>query len=212
MPDQPQPRTNPPAAPDQAYNQPEPNAPNQPWNANYLDDHQPPLRVVSQPEPEKLLYEWRSPSRPYKKRSKEFYSTIAAIIVLLAIILVFANEFLLLGVTLSLAFLAYVLASVKPDTVAHALTNKGIRTGKRLYRYGELGRFWWDSKWKQQFAQVETPLQFPGQITLLLGEGEVDKIEDILTRYLIKEKPEPTWADRAADWLQKKVPLEADDD
>jgi hypothetical protein len=52
-----------------------------------------PMQVVTQPEPEKELYGWSAPSRPYKKRSREFYSTVAALVILLSVIFMFAKDF-----------------------------------------------------------------------------------------------------------------------
>jgi hypothetical protein len=46
---------------------------------------------------------------------------------------------------------------------------------------------------------------------LLLGEGDKEVIEEIMSKYLIKQKPEATWFDKAAKWIQEKVPLESDD-
>ena len=63
-----------------------------------------PMPVVAQPEPEQSLYSWKAPARLYKKRSREFYSTVAALVILLSVILMFAKEFLLIGVILALGF------------------------------------------------------------------------------------------------------------
>lgn len=169
-----------------------------------------PMPVVAQPEPEKELYTWKAPSRLYKKRSREFYSTVAALVVLLSVILLFAKDILLIGVIISFGFVAYALASVKPDSVEHVLTNKGVRTMKKLYQWSWLGQYWWEEKWKQQVLHVRLPGQFPGELILLLGEGDKEQIDGVVTKYLIKQKPEPTWFDKAAKWLQEKVPLESD--
>jgi len=169
-----------------------------------------PQPVVSQPVPEKTLYTWKAPSRLFKKRSREFYSTIGALVLLLSIILFFAKEFLLIGVILAIGFVSYVLASVPPDSVEHILTNKGIRTGGKLYPWQILGRFWWQDKWKQTYVNIEAPGQIPGSLILLVGEGDKAEIDQIVKTYLINEKPAPTWFDNAAKWLQEKVPLESE--
>lgn len=168
-----------------------------------------PMRVVQQPEPERELYAWQAPARLFKKRNREFYSTVAAIIFLVSVILLFAKEFLLIAVILALGFVSYMLSSVEPEEVDHRLTNKGVRTSGKLYRWQQLGRFWWEDKWNQQVMHVELPFQFPGELILLLGKGDKEAIEEIASQYLINEKPESTWVERAAQWLQEKVPLES---
>jgi len=169
-----------------------------------------PQPVVQQPEPEKTLYTWESPSRLFKRRSREFYTTVAALVFLLSVILFFAKEFLLIGVILAIGFVSYVLASVPPDDVTHIFTNKGIRMGDKLFLWQTLGRFWWQDKWKQTYVNIESPGHIPTQIILLVGKGDKEKIDKTLKTYLINQKPEPTWFDNAAKWLQEKVPLESE--
>lgn len=169
-----------------------------------------PMPVVNQPEPEKELYRWQAPARLYKKRSREFYSTVAILVLLLSLILLFAKEILLIGVILSLGFVAYVLATVVPEKVTHHLSNKGVRTGGKLYPWGWIMQYWWEEKWKQKVLHMRLPGQFPGELILLLGEGDKEEIELVVAKYLVKQKPEATWFDRAAKWLQEKVPLESE--
>jgi hypothetical protein len=165
---------------------------------------------ISQPIPEKTLYSWRAPARLFKRRSREFYTTVGALVLLLSIILVFAKEFLLIGVILAMGFVAYVLASVSPDEITHALTNKGIRTGDKLYPWETLGRYWWQEKWHQSYINIESPGRIPSNLILLLGEGNKEDIDHVVKTYLIMEKPLPTWFDKAAIWIQEKVPLESE--
>ncbi|OGV90621.1 hypothetical protein A2783_05650 [Microgenomates group bacterium RIFCSPHIGHO2_01_FULL_45_11] len=169
-----------------------------------------PSRVVVQPEPEKTLLTWKAPARLFKKRNREYYSTIAVIVVLLCVILLFAKEFLLIAVILSLAFVAYVLASVAPSEVEHKITNKGIRTGERFYLWSMLGRFWFEDKWGQEMLLVENLSGFPGRLTFLLAvEIKKEELEKILSARIVKEKPALTAIDKAAKWLQEKVPLDS---
>lgn len=169
-----------------------------------------PMRVINEPEQEKDLYTWEAPSRLYKKRNREFYSTVAAIVILVSLILLFANEFLLIAVIASLSFVVYALSAVEPENVTHTLTNRGIRSAGKLHRWQNLGRYWWEVKWRQEHIHIELPLNFPGKLLLVLGQGSKNDIESVLNRYLIKEKPDPTFVDKAAKWLGEKVPLETD--
>lgn len=169
-----------------------------------------PQPVVAQPIPEKNLNSWKAPSRLFKRRSREFYSTVAALVFLLSLILFFAKEFLLIGVILAIGFVSYVLASVPPDEITHTLTNKGIRTGEKLFLWETLGRYWWQDKWKQTYVSIEAPGRIPSMIILLEGKGKKEEIDKILKTYLINQKPEPTWFDNAAKWLSEKVPLESE--
>lgn len=169
---------------------------------------QPPLEVTYKPGPTKVLLSWQAPSRPFKKQSREYFTTLGALIFLIALILLFLKEFVFIAAILSLFFFVYVLSTVKPEEITHKITNKGILTGKKTYRYENLGRFWFSQKWGSQILNVENFLGLPTRLTLLLGEAPKEKVKKVLEEYLIMEKPEKNFIDKASSWLSKKVPLE----
>lgn len=160
---------------------------------------------------ERLLFEWTAPSRPYKKRDKEFYTTIGIIVFLVSLILFFAGQFLFIAVVVSLAFVTYVLNTIPPEMVHNRITTFGIRTGDQLFYWEELGRFWFTTKYKSELLHVETGRAFPGVLILLLGDANKEELKKIMLKHTIFEKPKPTWVDNAAKWLQEKFPLDKDE-
>lgn len=157
---------------------------------------------------EKILLNWDAPSRPYRKRDKEFYTTIGIIVFLVSLILFFAGQFLFIAVVVSLAFVSYVLASVPPDRVHNVITTFGIHTGDSLFYWEELGRFWFTEDRGTQMLHVETSRAFPGVLILLMEGVTQEETKKILLKYVVFEKPKDTWLDNAAKWLQEKFPLE----
>lgn len=160
---------------------------------------------------EKLLLEWTAASRPFKKRDREYYTTIAIIVFLLALILLFAGQFLLIGVIISLAFVSYVLASIPPEPVHNRITTFGIRTGEQIYYWEELGRFWFSEKYKSHLMHVETGRAFPPQLILVLDGADKEEVKKAMLKYSVFETPQPTWLDNSAKWMQDKFPLEKQD-
>jgi hypothetical protein len=162
-----------------------------------------------QPEELKTLLTWKSPSRPFKRRDKEFFTTVAAIVFLIAVILLLLKEFLLIGVILSLMFIAYVLSTTEPEIVEHTITNRGIRSMGHDYEWIELGRFWFTEKWGQPVLTVALKTRALVQVIILVPKDLQDKVKAELQNYLVyQEKPEKNFFDTAAEWLSKKVPLE----
>lgn len=161
-----------------------------------------------QPRTLKVYLAWQVPSRPFKKRNREFFSTIGAIVLLLVIILVFFKEWLLIAVIIAMAFTAYILATVPPGQIKHQITNRGITTANKNYFYKDLTRFWIGEKLNQKVLYVETSLGFPKRLMFLLGQENQDQIKKLLTQYLPQEEPEKTWIDNAGIWLSQKFPLE----
>jgi len=167
-------------------------------------------RKVVQPEPEKTLFSWKGAARPFKKRSREFYSTVGVIVLLLSVILFFAREFLLIGVIVSLAFIGYVLASVEPEDIVYKVTNKGIRIVDKYYFFEYMGRFWFEEKWGQRLLMIEHFGGFPTVVVAVLREKSQEKgLMGILKEYLIFQKPAPTAMDNMAKWISEKIPLES---
>jgi len=158
---------------------------------------------------EKTILTWAAPARQYKKRSRDYFTTIAAIIFLISIILIFFKEWFLIISIWAFGFFAYVLATVKPPETQHQVTTFGIRTNNKIFRWPELINFWFSTKWNQTILHINTVHFFPGQLLLILPkELTQEKLKNILLKYLVHEKPEPTWVDKASDWLQAKIPLE----
>ncbi len=161
-------------------------------------------------QPEKVLISWQVASRPFKKRNREVFLTSGAIVALISLILLFAKEFLLIAVILSVYFVFWVLNSVAPEPVEHLITTKGVVTGNKTYPWENLVRFWLTEKWGHQILNIETKKTFPRQLMILLPEEKthLEKIRKILNENLKREAPEATWLNGASEWLQKKVPLE----
>ncbi|HZZ98966.1 MAG TPA: hypothetical protein VFG51_03470 [Candidatus Saccharimonadia bacterium] len=169
-----------------------------------LDPNAPPVQVA----PEEVLLVWDAASRPYKKRDREYYTTIAIIIFLLSIILFFAGQFLLIAVIVAFGFVSYMLASIAPENTSHAITTYGIRTGDKLYHWAELGRFWFTDRLGQRVLHVEYFHRIIGSLLLLLGDVKEEEVKSILLDYLPNETPMPTFVEKASQWLQKKIPLD----
>lgn len=170
----------------------------------------PPAWGREEPKEERVLLSWMAPGRPFKRRDRDYYTTIGAIVFLVAIILLFLKEWLLIAVMIALAFVAYVLASVPPEETKHVVSNRGLRTGEKLYKWQELWRFWFEEKWKQKMMVVEARTKFPRRLLLMLGELDEETVKGVMKEHLILEKPEATFMDKAADWLVEKVPLESE--
>ncbi len=159
-------------------------------------------------EPQRTVYiAWKSPSRLFKKRDKEFFRNIAAIVFLLLVILFFAREIALILAVVSIAFLVYVFSTVPPEEIEHKITNKGIESGGREYKWETLKTFWFEKQWGQWMVII-VPEAGP-RLIMLLADLDKDRIKDILIKFLrFEEEPQKTLVDNAGTWLSHKIPLE----
>jgi len=157
---------------------------------------------------EKILLEWTAPSRPYKIRSREFYTTILSIAFLLGVILLLLKEFLLIGVIMAFAFLSYVLATYKPQDATHQITTLGVRTDGKLYPWDTLTNFWLKKQWDQEVIICKTITALPGVILLVIDHEKREKIIKEIGDKIPLVKPTDSFVDKASSWLGNKIPLE----
>ncbi len=158
-------------------------------------------------EKQEVYLEWNSPSRLFKKRDREYFTNIAAIVFLLSIILVFAREFVLIATVLSVVFLIYVLSTVAPEEVKHKITNLGIESAGQFYRWEQLFEFWFENQWGQTLL-VLRPLLGP-RVIILLGSQDQNAVREHIAKHIpFREIPQRSWVDNAARWITEKIPLE----
>ncbi len=162
------------------------------------------------PLPEEDILAWTAPSRPFKKRNKKYFSTVATIALLISLILGFAGQFAAITVVIAVAFLAYVLSVVPPQNVNYKITTWGVRVENNLNYWEELGRFWFTQKYEDTLLNIESA-RFPNRVTMLIGDQDQEVITAILSEVLLNQKPEPTLYEKAASWLQEKIPLEIEE-
>lgn len=156
----------------------------------------------------KVLFSWKAPIRPFKRRDKDFWTTVLAIIFLISLILFFVKEWFLIATIISLAFVYYVLSTVPPEEIEYRITNKGVAFEERSYDWDFLWRFWFSEKYGQRLLNIDTRLSLPVRLTFVIKKEDEEKIGKILGEYLLHEEAMPTFFDKAAAWLVKKVPLD----
>lgn len=175
------------------------------------DPHDIPLNDQSygQQSPGQVLLEWRAPSRFFQKRTRQYFTTVFAIVFLVSVILLLLQEYAAIGAIFALVFLVYAFSTVPPEEVEHRITTFGIETAGRRYIWIELVEFWFEEKLGQHLLIIHTRLPFPSRLHILLGSVDREKTKQILSPYLpFRKEPLKTAIDRAAEWVTRKIPLE----
>lgn len=158
---------------------------------------------------EKSILSWKSPSRPFKKRGIEYFVTTGLMALILILIATVLREFLLVAVIVSLAFVAYVLATVEPEIIEHKIAKSGLVSGKHAYLWRELKSFWFEKRDNLEILVVETKLQFVGRLYILLDGLSQTAVKVALSKNLeYRQIPNLNWLDKAAEKLVRIFPLE----
>ena len=164
-----------------------------------------PRPVVVRREPEKDLFVWTAPARPFKRRDREFYVTIMAMGGIIALILFLVEGFMPVVLIVSLFFLFYVLSTVEPEKVEYKITTKGIKIENRRTDWGMLGRFWFSRRFDHDLLIIESG-NLPGRIELVILPDKKEEIKKALSAYLFEEEVPPSPLDKAANWFSSRLP------
>lgn len=160
-------------------------------------------------DPVQTLLSWKGPSRPFRKKDRSYNITIAVIAVFLVLIFLIGQQFLLIGVIIALAFLAYVLAFIPPDDIEYRISTQGVIIRDHFYHWQQLDSFWFDKKEGFTVLHILTELRFPGILMLILAGVDEDTVRKICARFLPFHEIAPkSLIDKWADYIQKHFSLE----
>jgi hypothetical protein len=177
----------------------------------------PPQNVIQTPviqvvpeEEKRLLAEWSAPSRPFKKRDKDYFTTVTTMAILFIVILFFLKEFLVILVVIAIVFLTYALSTIPPENIDNAIYTTGLKNGKHFYSWLDLQYYWFENKWgNNPMLVARTRAALPGAVYMLMGTVSREKIEEAIgTRLSFNQSMDNSWMDRASGWLSRVVPLE----
>lgn len=156
-------------------------------------------------EPEKILFSWRAPERPFKKRGRDFWVTVITIASLFGVILFFAEGAMSVVLIVALVFLFYVMSTVEPQSIEYHITNKGVKISERTTEWQFLTRYWFSSRFDTPLLIFEMNV-IPGRLETVIQDKDKPSIRKALKDYTVEEEVPPSGLDNAANWFAKKLP------
>lgn len=157
----------------------------------------------------KTLLAWTAPGRPFRKRGKEYFGSIVLIALLLSIIAFLFSEYMLILVILSLAFVAFALATVPPHDFHYRISTEGITIEDHSFLWQELYDFYFKKYENVDTVHIRTRAYIPGELTITLGSVDREHVKSVLLPFLpFRELVKPTFMEKSGDWLSKNFPLE----
>jgi hypothetical protein len=157
----------------------------------------------------KTYLSWHAQGRPYKKHSIEYFTNSFLIVMAIEIILFLFAQYLLMALVLSLAFLTFALAIVPPRNLYYRISNQGVRIEEHYFIWDELYDFYFMRSHDQDVLHIRTKDYFPGELTIVLGDIPPQQVKSVLLYFLpFREYVQPTFMEKAGNWLEKNFPLE----
>jgi len=159
-----------------------------------------------------IIFSWRSPLRPYKKRSSVILRFYLAVALLLSAIMFFFGDKILLIPIWALVFLFYVLTITPPPNVDNKITTFGIDASGITLRWEALSHFYFGKRFGFYTLTVVSQAPYYYHIYLVVPNEEIkNKLINILSNHLIyQEGPQKNFTDKAVDWLSNLIPDEED--
>jgi hypothetical protein len=156
-------------------------------------------------EPEKDLVLWTAPSRPFRKADREYYVTIIATAAIVGLVLFLVEGWMPVVLLVSLVFLFYVMTTVEPENIEYKVTTAGIKVAGKLTGWDRLVRFWFSRRFDHDLLVFET-LNIPGRIEFVITPESKEEVKKAILKYLPEEEASPSYLDKAANWLSKRIP------
>ncbi len=121
--------------------------PHQP--SNYTDIHS----LISRNQ---NLVSWKSPMRPYRKRSRYLVRFFLALALILSALVLFFGDPILMVPIWAVLFLFYVLSITPPPIVEHKITKFGIETAGIQIRWDALSYFYFTDRMGYEILTIVT--------------------------------------------------------
>lgn len=118
------------------------------------------------------LYEWTAPDRYQFNFNSKLFLIIVAISLVFILLLAILGHYWLMAALIALLFFVYVSGTTEPLNVTHKITARGIDTGGKLYEWFMLKDFYFTNRNSQNLLIVNTNLNYPGALILLLDDKE----------------------------------------
>ncbi len=154
-------------------------------------------------EPEKILFSWKAPARPFKRRDREFWVRVIAISGIAGLILFLAEGAMPVILLIAIVFLFYILSTVEPEEIEFKITNRGIKMAGQTTDWSFLSRFWFTKRGGNDLLIFET-FSLLGRLEVIINPKDKEEIQKALSKYVLHEEAPATYLDKATNWFSQK--------
>jgi len=142
-----------------------------------------------------VLYEWEAPE--FGETGRGWNVWVFVVLLLAAGWMIWTRQWIALAVVGMILAVLYLLKRVQPRKFTHQLTEAGIKVGERIHRYDQLKSFWVVLAGEARVVNLLPKRKWGLMLTLQLGDADVDKVRDILSKFL------PEDASRGEDTIDR---------
>lgn len=159
-----------------------------------------------------VIFAWRAPLRPYKKRQGQILRFYLALAILISLVVFFFGDKILLIPIWAIIFLFYVLTITPPPEVDNKISLFGIETAGITLRWEALSYFYFKKRFSFDVLTVVSHAPYFYHAYLVIPDEETkNKTIKLLSEHLIyQEKPQKNLTDKLVDWFSALLPDDED--
>jgi hypothetical protein len=163
-----------------------------------------PQAVVVRREPERDLFTWTAPARPFMQRDRQFFVSVFAIAGIISLVLFLAEGIMPVILIVAIMFLYYVMSTVPPENVEYRITTRGIKIAGKLTVWVDLINFWFGKRSGSEMLFIDS-YNIPGRIELVIKPEDKEVLKKEISAYLPFEEAPASRLDKVTDWLGAKL-------
>ncbi len=155
-----------------------------------------------------VVFAWKAPLRPYKKRSHIILRFYIAVALLLSLIIFFFGDKILLIPIWSVLFLFYILTVTPPPEVENKITKFGIEAAGVTLRWEILSHFYFGARFGFTTLTAVGRAPYFYHLYLVVPTQEMKShLIKLLSEHLVfQENPHKSITDKMVDWLSQLIP------
>ena len=150
---------------------------------------------------ETFKIEWDGHEYEHKQRSEDWFWAVGVIAVSLTVVAIIFNDIIFGILILLSAFSLSLFINRPPETVHMILTEQGITRGSVKYPFSTLHSFWIDEQHPHQKILLRSQKLLMPYITIPLGGGNPERIQQALVRFIPEEFHTTSIAEKLLEYL-----------
>lgn len=170
--------------------------------------YQDPLGLERYVVQEKVLFEWRAPSKLERRRSPAQQTQLMLIAVFCVVVTVLLAELLVALTFAVLAGLIFILLNSKPLYLDCSITTLGVKVGDKYYFWGDVSQFWFENRAESRVMYLRLIFPQVQKVRLIIRQPDEEMIKQIMANYLLYKKPQLTTAEKMWQSVSRQLPID----
>ncbi|MBW7944178.1 hypothetical protein H3C70_02165 [Patescibacteria group bacterium] len=157
---------------------------------------------------EKILFEWRAPSKIERKHQGTERLYLTLIIFFCILVAVLLGEFVVALVFTVMSGLYFLLMTSKPLFLNCSITTLGVKVGEKYYFWSDVSQFWFEDRGESRVLYLRVVFPQLQKVRLIIHPSDEEEIQTKLGTYLLYKKPQQTTSEKLWRQLTEKLPID----